>query len=274
LAQGSISKNEVLQDCSYMFDKGTFQKLSSLIKYAHFQNLHILIHEEIQRKIKDEIAELSEAKKQTYKTAQNYFSDPTAMRSLFQEKNDESRLKRAATKLKKGEDALKGDPVALAELFAKRFEKQRKLADSPKVSSREKSDFLKLHLSHMQLFNDFLEIGQGLKAHVIRNLAKSLETARKAAFTKFKNGQKLGLPKTQPLARISNYFIDLCEVSTIRKSETEFLVNIDKTSRKLRVGLDFARKEDDLKVGKITKIGVIHGKIAVVIMYKKQIKTS
>ena len=92
-----------------------------LMEYAHFQNLHILIHAEIQKNIKNE--ELTEEKRQTYKTAQQFFSDPTAIRSLFQERNDESRLKRAAIKLKNEEKALQNDTIALKELLSKRLER-------------------------------------------------------------------------------------------------------------------------------------------------------
>ena len=238
-----------------------------LMSYAHFQNLHILVHAEIQKNIANQ--ELSEEQQFVFKTAQKFFADPTAIRSLFQKQNDESRLKRAETKLRNEEKALENDPVALAGMLAKRLEKHKKFDKKPKLSSREKSNFLLVNLSHMQFFLDLLEVGKALKPHVIRNLAKSLETARNNGFEKFKKTGKLHLPKTQPLSRISNYFVDLCECSSTRKSDTEFTVNLDKKSRKIRVGLDFCGKEDGLRAGKITKIGVIHGKIAVVIMYKK-----
>jgi len=241
-----------------------------LMSYAHFQNLHILVHAEIQKQSVHQ--ELSEEQRLVFKTAQKFFGDPATIRALFQKQNDKSRLKRAETQLRNEEKALEKDPVALAEMLAKRLERQKTFAEKPKLSSREKSNFLLANLSDMQFFLDLLDVGKSLKPHVIRNLSKNLEKDRNNGFAKFKKTGKLHLPKTQPISKISNYFVDLCEASTTRKSDTVFTVNLDKKSRKIRVGLNFCRKEDGLRTGKITKIGVIHGKIAVVIMYKKNKK--
>jgi IS605 OrfB family transposase len=261
--------------------------IRQVMAYRHFTNLQLLVRDELwrgaepekylahwqesedwRRKNKDgyepkdpPLVNCDPASKARHKELLKLFGHPLAVRSLFQARKPEAAKKREATRL--------------ANLAAKNPEKHAKVlaskaawAEKTGLSAGDEAALLRSGCAAVPFFAELLAAGSALKSHVIYLVAKRVETQYVAAFDRFKETGRFTPPRPEALDRVSQFFVDLDEKSARRGEEPDSLfVNLDRAGVKITVPLTDVEEYAGRQVLKGVKIGVVHGRLAMVLPY-------
>ena len=243
--------------------------LGTIKSYKHFQNVYIMIRDDLYKRSRPE------------KFLERFLKSEDFRRKKLEKENDESQEKaekskkpfspemfepRAVPNLdysaeskKKAKEILYliSSPEVVRALFQKRNETSAKKRENTRLSNiriksedeyqkeiarkskkkytaAEKADLLLKELSGSSVFfDDLIKIGESLKSHVIFNLVKTISVAYKSSFSKFNKTGIFNPPKTMPLDETFSFFLDLSEESLGKPQDDGMLVNIAKKGKKI-----------------------------------------
>ena len=274
--------------------------IQTIMSYLHLRNMYVIVRNELQARVKN--PDLSENERAVLDDMLGYLSNELVIRALFQEEKPAAQFKRRETRLRnalqqlsqdaslndeekergrqilmnpKSSEELIDEQIALVQASskteaqkAKALAKLQRRKEQKLFSIREQEQALRAFLAEHKIFQEFLTLGANLKSHVIRNVIKSINIAYINAAIRAKETGRYFPPQAEKLDRVSDFFVDLCELSFRRKGST-ILINLAKKMLPFSLSQNIARRIPALKTAKVTKVGIVKGQLAVVLCYEK-----